>query len=127
MMVQQIKAIPQEQYPFNVTWHGGQDDPMFTVRASTIEEFRERCALIIEGWEAAQVVSPDGEGETVAPSPATPPTPAAPAGPTCAYQMADGKPVCGLKMEWRTGSKDGVPWQGWFCPTRNRAHKAVWA
>jgi hypothetical protein len=118
-MVQQIKAIPQEQYAFNVTWHGGQDDPMFTVRASTIEEFRERCALILEGWEAAQPVQPAEDGESVAPP--TPPPPAAPPGPTCQYEG------CGKKMEWRTGNKDGVPWQGWFCPTRNRAHKAVWA
>jgi len=118
-MTDPVKPIPQEQYPFNVTWHGGQDDPMFTVRACTVEEFRERCALIIEGWEAAQPVRED-EAVTAPPTVAPEPPPPSPVGPLCEYEG------CGKRMVWRTGVKDGVEWKGWFCPTRNRAHKAIW-
>jgi hypothetical protein len=123
-MTEQIKAVGQEQYPFNVTWHGGQDDPMFTVRASTIEEFKERCALILEGWAAAQ---PAQEDTTEQPrAPVEPPGPPVEDNrPTCAYQE-EGKPPCGQKMVWRTGTTNGRPWSGWFCPTRIEAHKPIW-
>jgi hypothetical protein len=118
-------AEQKEQYPFNVTWHGGLDDPMFTVRAETVEQFRERCGLILEGWEAAQpVVTKDGTliegGEQVPPNVTPIVTLPAPTPPSCVFEG------CGKQMVWRTGVKDGVEWKGWFCPTRNRAHKAIW-
>ena len=113
---------PQELYAFNVTWHGGQDDPMFTVRANTVEEFRERCALILEGWEAAQPVAPEPEQAPANVTPMTAATPPAVTGnvPVC--------PVCGGETLFKTGNKkDGTPWQGWLCRKGYKVCKgAVW-
>lgn len=117
-MVEPIKPS-QDLYAFNVTWHGGQDDPMFTVRANTVEEFRERCALILEGWEAAQPVAPEAEPPANV-TPIAPPATPEPKGPAC--------PVCGAETLFKTGTKkDGTPWQGWLCRKGYKTCKgAVW-
>jgi hypothetical protein len=115
----------RSDYPFQVSWHGGQDDPMFVIRAETIEEFREGVALIAEAWasvtgQAPTEVVPAAQDAPRAPAQQVTQPPAEPIGPACEYEG------CGQRMVWRTGVKDGVPWKGWFCPTRNRAHKAIW-
>jgi len=66
--------MAEELYAFNVSWHAGQNDPLFTVRAQTAEEFRERITLITEAWAS---ITGDAPTEVVPSADAPPPAPKA--------------------------------------------------
>jgi len=92
----------RSEYPFQVSWHGGQDDPMFVIRTETIEEFREGVALIAEAWasvtgQAPTEVVPSAPQETAAASAPEPsPTPSERTG---QQQSAANRPILKLPLE----------------------------
>jgi hypothetical protein len=112
----------RNEYPFQISYEDGRlPRSLIVLRAETAAELALSYLAVLAQLDEA-LGKPEAQATPAqASAPPPPPPPAEDKGATCTYEG------CGKTMEWRTGEKDGVPWKGWFCPTRNRAHKAIWA
>jgi len=107
------------EYPFQISYKDERIlGSLICLRGETAEELGQEFVQVTAIFDAIFGQKPAEE------APAEPPKEVKaspnPSGPLCGF---DG---CGQRMEWREGESATGPWKGWFCPSRERAHKPIW-